>query len=750
ERYAKAISYDGSGKIAASLIFPIDRTARSIGYTSSGVAVRRKDYYHSTDGDVNNITNSFVFSNSTYTRLYITFKTAQSVSNAICVANLDSTDGGITTTGSTTTVKEGAYNFTPSSSKVMNTESFTANKYTIGSLTAAQKTAFDSLMNSRRGENGKAIKTASEFAAMSASGNYYLAADITIDKTYANVFTGTLDGKGYTITTSVPLFNEMNGTVRNLTVNGNIVVKGTNNGAVSIQTTGNAHFENITVNANLSGGAKTGGIVGYGYSGAKISFFRCINNGEIKGTSHTGGLIGYIANTILSVDECINNGKMYSDVCAAGLVGRFGKDASTMDFICNITNSINNGEIYVADGRAAGILGRAVGNVMISGCINYGHIHYKGTPKEVNAGGIYGDSVNEYTSGETTVKTKNGFVIRDCYNYGKVEGTNYVGGIISRLPTVKSESGYKYIIESCGNAGEIISTGGSAAGIAGYFYGSSAENSILSRCFNVGNVSVVAGASGSAGRACGILSYTNGAAVYIEDCYNAGKVSASGTGSAAYQILYNKHATGATAEYINNNHTLAVSGATYIVNGTQANNVTTFTAAELKNGTLKKRINSGAGSNYYFQKTSVEAYPVLREHGEFTLWDLVLREDSGYKTNNKQIYKVEAKTNALSFASEFINEVKVYNQIKALINDNTLVGTGYTVTSFDGKIEKTIIVTGDIDGNGKITSTDYGAVEQYIKGATEFTTEQSMAADVDENKTIGIGDYLLMKKKSKG
>ena len=43
------------------------------------------------------------------------------------------------------------------------------------------------------------------------NGNYYLTGDVTVTATYADEFTGTFDGKGYTVTTSVPLFNKVNG-----------------------------------------------------------------------------------------------------------------------------------------------------------------------------------------------------------------------------------------------------------------------------------------------------------------------------------------------------------------------------------------------------------------------------------------------------------------------------------------------------------------------------------------------------------
>ena len=70
---------------------------------------------------------------------------------------------------------------------------------------------------------GTAIRTAEEFAAMTADGKYYLAADVTLTASYAADFSGTLDGNGKTVTLSAPMFLTLNGaTVKNLKTVGQI------------------------------------------------------------------------------------------------------------------------------------------------------------------------------------------------------------------------------------------------------------------------------------------------------------------------------------------------------------------------------------------------------------------------------------------------------------------------------------------------------------------------------------------------
>ncbi|MBP5717728.1 MAG: hypothetical protein J6X53_01955, partial [Abditibacteriota bacterium] len=68
------------------------------------------------------------------------------------------------------------------------------------------------------------INNAEDWANMAADGDYKLGADITVDAIYASKFTGTIDGNGKTITTSVTLFNEFEGSISNLTIAGDINV----------------------------------------------------------------------------------------------------------------------------------------------------------------------------------------------------------------------------------------------------------------------------------------------------------------------------------------------------------------------------------------------------------------------------------------------------------------------------------------------------------------------------------------------
>lgn len=56
-------------------------------------------------------------------------------------------------------------------------------------------------------------------------------------------------------------------------------------------------------------------------------------------------------------------------------------------------------------------------------------------------------------------------------------------------------------------------------------------------------------------------------------------------------------------------------------------------------------------------------------------------------------------------------------------------------------------ILGDVDGNGRVDSTDYAALKRHLLGITPFTDENvKIAADVNGDKSINSTDYSLMRR----
>ena len=434
------------------------------------------------------------------------------------------------------------------------------------------------------------ITTAEQFAAMTADGNYKLGADIAIAATYADTFTGTLDGDGHTITATATLFDTFAGTVKNLKIEGDINVNdGGVRGAAVARTINNATvvFENIVNNAKVYGGDASGALAGYGAYGATITATKCINNADISGDNQVGGLFGYVQGSTMLIDSCENNGKVESTGnYAGGIISRFGKDAAVDADICTIKNCKNTGDVTSAKSQTGGMIGYTVGTIVIEKCTNSGAI----SNPAGSAGGI---------SGAGSGKEHNGLLIKDCVNTGKITATTYAGGITGKGPSVAASGTGSYRIENCTNSGEVIMKGdltstGGASGIIGYLYGGSSENGVIG-CTNTGKVTcddtTTTYKDNIAIIAAGIIAYVNGTKQYIKDCTNTGEIKnltvpiADGATEGGLpasvlltvELFYNKNATGADATFATGNKVKEKEGVVYEINGEQAASYTFIT-----------------------------------------------------------------------------------------------------------------------------------------------------------------------------
>ncbi len=130
--------------------------------------------------------------------------------------------------------------------------------------------------------------------------------------------------------------------------------------------------------------------------------------------------------------------------------------------------------------------------------------------------------------------------------------------------------------------------------------------------------------------------------------------------------------------------------------------------------------------------------------GDFTLVDgtKYIKDEE-----NKFIVGVEEKTTALEFLKNFTNsDLLLVKNGNSLFGD-TFVGTGTLVT--DGSTEYSVIVKGDINGDGKIASADYILIKRAIAGDVIAATQLS-AADIDDNGAVSASDYMRVKGYIKG
>ncbi len=425
---------------------------------------------------------------------------------------------------------------------------------------------------------GTAINSAADFAAMAADGTYYLNADITIEATYMDRFTGTLDGNGKTVTVKAPMFHTFSGSVKNLKIEGEVTTAfgctqtseanptiypwgDVGSGAVAafvIADEGKTvTFDGITSSAKVvvpskdltytdaSGAAKTNGAaVGalYGVGNGNVTVTNCVNNGEILGSDQVGGLVGWAdrsKTTAFTIKNCVNNGAVTSNHYGGGLVGRTSEGATIVE------NCTNNGIVTCYDDQAGGLVGYTAPNLSASfaNCLNTGKLADidESDSEKLNMGGIIG-SITAQANG---VK----ITFENCTNIADIAcgiEETYAGGIIGKGET-SSRKEFEFVVKNCVNTGN-ISNFKNAGGVIGRIETDSKKAStgtfLISGCVNTGNVT-------TSNRAAGIICESGTSAGFavatMENCTNLGDITSAqvagicsyayGSGDTSYAIV---------------------------------------------------------------------------------------------------------------------------------------------------------------------------------------------------------------------
>ena len=405
--------------------------------------------------------------------------------------------------------------------------------------------AFSTSYASQAASSGKTFKV---IADIDATGSSYKA---------VNNFYGTFDGCGHTISgLTGPLFSQVYGVIRNLTVEANFEYAGRNAsndcgtdygigilchyvycyiGGSSANGNTNALIENVTTRGSLALTTPTASAHAFqigGIAGASngVPIRNCTNYASISITdgysvaAHTSGTTAFT-------------------LAIGGIVGTCQTTAGS-----SVTNCVNYGDVTAGQGGAGegmyvgGIVGYHCKKASVEDCANYGKVEMSGNCSAgVSLGGIVGDSAA--TDGPTYTNDT---------NYGKVvfsgnvtTSTSYIGGIAgrpnNRLMTNLSNEGD---IELVGTTGSVIQAGGIAgASILKESTGLRNSGDMLVSC----NCSYVF--------AGGIAGYQGGYS--INNVYNSGDITvdglkcSAGTGMALGGIVGQRKGTHTLKDAVN-------------------------------------------------------------------------------------------------------------------------------------------------------------------------------------------------------
>lgn len=167
--------------------------------------------------------------------------------------------------------------------------------------------------------------------------NITATSDFTPIGNSSNLYTGTFDGGGYTITLSINTSSDCQGlfgyvgscTIKNVTVGGTVIGNTCVGGIAARVNSGGANITNCHNNAAITGKDHVGGILGIvNYSDTGTTTIKnCSNTGNIKATNSAGavgGILGTVSK-IFTITACANSGsvsKGYYD-SGGGIVGYF-------------------------------------------------------------------------------------------------------------------------------------------------------------------------------------------------------------------------------------------------------------------------------------------------------------------------------------------------------------------------------------------------------------------------------------------
>jgi hypothetical protein len=128
---------------------------------------------------------------------------------------------------------------------------------------------------------------------------------------------------------------------------------------------------------------------------------------------------------------------------------------------------------------------------------------------------------------------------------------------------------------------------------------------------------------------------------------------------------------------------------------------------------------------------------------------ITLFASSAYVIENGILKNVIADTTVQSLLCQFDNiELEILDKNGDEIAEDAPVGTGATINLYSGNVlvdSVTVMILGDVDGNGSVNATDYARIRSVFDGNFRLDSFEAVAADVDENGVIDTTDYLRIK-----
>ena len=231
------------------------------------------------------------------------------------------------------------------------------------------------------------------------------------------------------------------------------------------------------VNATYSGVTNVSGIVGFNEKDSIIKNASNYANITMKNTDiQSTNIAGVVGENMGTVENCYNSGTINneSEMTVGGIVGWNYSDSAI------ITGCINEGEVIMSNPsglKSGGIAGANHGGAIIQNSVNYGFIQGTAT-----VGGILGYNSYSYANEEFLGNS----IVNACVNYGNVlmTGTAYTAWNVVGAGGIVGYVGESTTIKNCYNKDAEVRANNGAGGIIGD------NNGSLSNSYNTGSTTV--------------------------------------------------------------------------------------------------------------------------------------------------------------------------------------------------------------------------------------------------------------------
>ncbi len=135
--------------------------------------------------------------------------------------------------------------------------------------------------------------------------------------------------------------------------------------------------------------------------------------------------------------------------------------------------------------------------------------------------------------------------------------------------------------------------------------------------------------------------------------------------------------------------------------------------------------------------------------------EIKIKENSTYTKDaeGKLLLGVAENTTLQSLLAAFEDEkhIKVFDENdKEVVDGEAVIGTGYTVkliVDVTLKEELSIVVVGDMNGDGKVNSRDIARIQKILMGASETNELQQVAADINGDVKLNSRDIASLQRK---